>query len=208
MNRDVDDQGNFLGEYITDETPIYVDVGSAFYFINENYGGSVLNSMEDCMYVCRNDIAESDGFYLKLETEDGSKKQDLTPTYVESAVDLIVPPDSQLASRFEVPIKPNNTYRGFISGYVALIKRLDPGQYRLRIGYRGPRGYIMDSVYQLRVRKDNGYSLFTNVNGYEQYEEGKRNILLNLEESGAFPLRRIKPIDSAKVIKDKKKAQN
>lgn len=162
-NKDKDENGNFLGENITTETSIYVDVLPAFYFIHEEYDPFPLNSVRDCLEAVRYDTCYSNGIYCTLE-KDG-QVFDLRPNtvYVETPVQFIVPAGSELAQSFRTRVTPNNQVIGAVGGYMLFIKSLEPGEYILSAGGIGVFEYVTNYRYQLRVREGTGTNLFTNV---------------------------------------------
>lgn len=168
-NKDEDENGNFLGEYITTETAIYVDVMPAFYFIDENYTFP-LKSVHDCLEAVRFDTCYSKGIYCTLE-KDG-QEIDLRPMmiYVESPVQIIVPSYSELARSFKTPVELNNQYIGAVGGYMLFIKSLEPGTYVLSAGGVGVFDYITNYRYQIRVTEGDGTNLFTDVERFMQKE--------------------------------------
>jgi hypothetical protein len=136
---------------ITTDTPIYVEVASAYYFIGETYQGYTLNTIEDCKAYCRSDTQISRNMRPKAKIKkEGAQEEQIPLTLVETEVIIYVPLQSELAANFRVPVTPGSTIHGYVVGLIALIEKLDAGTYRLEFEAKGP-DYQTKSKYKLEV---------------------------------------------------------
>jgi hypothetical protein len=151
--------GTFRGLYLLPNTPIFVTAQCTFYSVGErlDYEGDVLQSFQDCQFVCRRDMKLSPSRYCTLEV--GNNSINLRPylCYIETPpFSLTVAENSPMRERFEVPIEPG-TYDTFAAAYAIMLNTSDEsplpeGEYRLRYGGIGRGDYKSDTVVDFIVQ--------------------------------------------------------
>ena len=157
--------------YITDSVPIYVNVLTSFYFVDENHPTGKLDTLNEAMAACKDDFRRSQVIQADIGPydENNQPNQDLNQTpleyrYVEAFdINVKVHPNSLLADEFEMPVEKGVDLRGCAVGYISLIKSLPKGSYILRTHNKGVRGYGSESEYKIKVQDDNGLNGFTDV---------------------------------------------
>lgn len=169
--RDKDDK-IFKGSVIWTETAVFVPVLAAFYSVGERdpYHGGVLQSIEDCQFVCRRDLFEGGDLWCTLEKKDLKDNGKIcTPIdlkanvfyYEAPSFKLTVSENSPLRSHVEVPIDPG-TYDTFAAAKAIMlntsnINYFPEGVYRLRYGGFGRGSYKNDTVQDFIVQPDPGW---------------------------------------------------
>jgi hypothetical protein len=150
-NRDEDQNGKPVLN-MSNNTPLYVDMLPAFYFVGEIYEGRRLNNVADCQEITRRHTLQSSGIYGKIKKAGEQQFTDLKPKFTEHRLSIDVPDDSELASNFFYPVQRGQNIKGWVVGYISLIEKLDPGNYSLEFGGQGPGPYSTRSTYKLKVR--------------------------------------------------------
>lgn len=155
----------FRGCVIEDNTPIFVPVMAAFYWVGETdmYSGRVLKSVVDCQEICRSHINQPMGnlwCVLQKKTEDGQpiceQELDGELIYCETTpFRLTVAEDNPFKEHFEMAIQPGN-YEAFAAAKALMLNtsessKLEKGYYRLRYGGFGAESYMDDSVLDFIV---------------------------------------------------------
>lgn len=178
--RDEED-GIFRGDKIFSDTAIFVPIITSHYSVHETppYDGTTLESIADCLFICRRDMHEGGPMWLTIQKKGCDDPIDLLENacYVESpSFKMTVTKDSPLRNYFEMPIEPGE-YDTVTTGYVAMIKNLPAGEYRLRYGGIGRGGgYSTDSIHDFIVKsvtdagKKQEESIFGTLNTKKQYD--------------------------------------
>jgi len=173
--RNTDDK-IFRGDIIFSDTPIFVPLINSIYSVNETlpYEGRTLESIADCLFICRRDMHEGGPMWFTIQKK-GCPEINLKnkACYVETpSFKMTVTKNSPLRDYFEMPIAPGE-HDTVTTGYIAMIKNLPAGEYRLRYGGIGRGGYFTDAVHDFIVKL------------VEKKEEvGKRNFKVEHSDSG------------------------
>lgn len=159
--------GVFCGSVIYSNTPIFIPILSSSYSVGERYydDGRLIQTMNDCKFICRRDIYNSGPFWCTLEKADWDKPLDLSKWvhYYESpSFTLNVSEYSPLKDRFETPWQAGQ-YEAFAAALAIMLNTslenknwLEEGRYRLRFGGYGRNNYSTDAVQDLVVEATAG----------------------------------------------------
>jgi hypothetical protein len=152
--------GTFRGLHLSPITPIFLTAQCTFYSVGErlDYEGNVLQSFQDCQFICRRDMQMSPSRYCTLK-KDGSAPIDLFDKlcYVETPpFSLTVSENGPMRERFEKPIEPG-TYDTFAAAWALMLNTNDKsplpdGKYRLQYGGVGRGDYKSDTVVDFKVQ--------------------------------------------------------
>jgi len=128
---------------IYNDTPIVVNIMGAFYFIGDTYDGRTLDDSSACIDACRQDSCPFhyvESRFFNVEVSDRNP-------YIE---------------KLETPLQPG-PHQGFTINYCLIMKNLDDGEYFIRFGAKGRKGYESRGLYQLIVK---GKSISDPSKGY------------------------------------------
>jgi hypothetical protein len=158
----------FRGEHIFSDTPIYAIAIQSMFFVNEvdDFTRIAFDNVQQCREACRRDINAGGEYWFKIR-KDG-KDYDLKDKLVlveTPSFNVTVSERSPLREFLEYPYQPG-IYEAVNMCYCVIIKKLEPGTYRLQLGGIGRGTYITDAVYDVvvtepKVIPSSGYPPFS-----------------------------------------------
>lgn len=152
--RGIYDRTGNAGEKIFEGTSIMIAVIVSMLSIGDIYEGTKMRTPQQLWYYSNLDIDRSTSMWASI-----MKKEDKQPYRIVKDIKnhrvatplfrLIVPDDSKLMNKIDIPIKPGH-YDTVIVGFFILIKSLPPSVYRINFG--GQIGeYYTNSLYDIVV---------------------------------------------------------
>jgi hypothetical protein len=140
---------------IYNDTPIIVNAMGAFYFIGDVYDGRILEDSSACIDACKQDMRATRALGCEIQKV-GENWQRCPLHYVESRFfNVDVSEHNPYLGTLETPLQPG-PHQGFTVNHCLIITKLDDGEYFLRFGAKGRKGYESRGFYQLIV---NGESI-------------------------------------------------
>ncbi len=158
--------------YITNDVPVYINVRTAFYFLNEPHPFGSMNTICDVLAACRDDHSHSytekanitkliDQKNIDAKINDKKITKLKTCDRIEAVgFQVKVDPRSQLADQFEFPVEKGTDLVGCAVAEICLLKSLSAGKYVIDTSNVGARGYKSASRYIVNVGNARAVSSF------------------------------------------------
>ncbi|HZL24831.1 MAG TPA: hypothetical protein VFC05_16010 [Nitrososphaeraceae archaeon] len=145
------------GETIFEGTAIFIPVITTSLFIGDVYEGKIIKNEQELRYIVNKDTDETRKMWAVIKRKADKKAsklvKDLKAFRFESPLfRLIIPKNSFLRERMEMPVKPG-IYDAITTGYFIMIRGLHASKYRIIFGGEGMGAYATNSVYDIYVRK-------------------------------------------------------
>ena len=152
------------GYTISKDTAVMFSPLFSYFANNLGYKGRDLASLDEIHNAAVSEMDNSPVMFVNIYDESGSKQKlelfekgkDLKSHMVESpAFDLLIPENSLLADKFDVPLTRGQVYYNvIIIGVFLIIRFTTPGKYQIDFGGIGDNSYSTRSVYDIEVKDE------------------------------------------------------
>lgn len=166
------DKTGAYGYTISMDTAVMFSPLFSYFANNLGYKGKDLASLDEIHNAAVSEMDNSPVMFVNIYHESNpnqkldlfEKGKDLKSQMVESpAFDLLIPENSLLADKFDVPLIRGQVYYNLIIiGVFLIIRFTTPGKYQIDFGGIGDNSYSTRSVYDLEV-KDETFTRLTDI---------------------------------------------